>query len=312
METTVIYRVRDIVRTQGIMMDDASALDRMHRAAASGDHATVLRLARQAHRMTQAQLARKCGYSAASISRFETGRRRLADTSTLRSLARVLDIPPALFGLATPPPVTLLHGLRASDVTNVVRVAGIYDEDGDGDVRRRELLVGMGGLSGLALAGTALGTDRATAQLEAGLAGAGSPSPIALPELRRQLGGTWKAFTATRYTGIAERLPGLIGSAAGGRDASTGAEREAYSAALADAYVLACELSVKQGRDGLAWVYGDRALQAARDTGRAPSITTATQSVGMAMRRMGHYTAATDLLVRTALGLGADKGTAPP
>ncbi|TYK43415.1 helix-turn-helix domain-containing protein [Actinomadura decatromicini] len=309
-DAAVIYRGCDIVQSQGIMMDDASVLARLRRAAASGDHAAVLRLARQAHRLTQAELARKCGYSAATISRFETGRRRLTDTSTLRALARALDIPPGLFGLAPPAPIGLSYGSSASSVTNVVRLIDVDNEDGDGDVRRREMLVSMGGLSGLAIAGTALSPDGVRTRLEAGLAGDTGAPPLPLPELQRRLSGAWKAFTAARYTAVSEHVPGMISSATAGRDASAGLGRVKYTAFLADVYAMACELSVKQGQDGLAWVYGDRALQAARETGMAPSIAAATQSAGMAMRRMGHYTAATDLLVHTALGLGADKGTA--
>ena len=68
-------------------------------ALRGGDYGALLRLARQARGLTQAQAGQLAGYSAATISRFETGARRLADIETLRRLAAALNITPELFGL---------------------------------------------------------------------------------------------------------------------------------------------------------------------------------------------------------------------
>jgi transcriptional regulator with XRE-family HTH domain len=68
-------------------------------AARRGDYGVILRLVRQGKGLTQEQAGRLAGYSAATISRFETGARRLADVATLRHLAAVLDVSPEVFGL---------------------------------------------------------------------------------------------------------------------------------------------------------------------------------------------------------------------
>ena len=68
--------------------------------ASRTDNGSVVRQARLAAGLTQAQLGKRTSYSAATISRFETGRRLLTDIDVL--FAAALAIPPAAFGLASP------------------------------------------------------------------------------------------------------------------------------------------------------------------------------------------------------------------
>ncbi|MGH4021431.1 MAG: helix-turn-helix domain-containing protein, partial [Pseudonocardiaceae bacterium] len=73
-------------------------------AIASGEAGTVIRLARQAVGWTQHDLARRSGYSQATISRAERGLTRAArDTTVLTDLAEALGVPPAALGLAGDP-----------------------------------------------------------------------------------------------------------------------------------------------------------------------------------------------------------------
>lgn len=174
-------------------------------ALKGGDYGALLRLARQARGLTQAQAAQLAGYSAATISRFETGARRLADIETLRRLAVALNITPELFGLAA----------------------------------------------------------------------------------------------------------GLVSAAAASRASAACRTRQAFSAILADTYVLASELALKANEDGMAWVAADRALPAARDSGDPAAIAAASRAVAMAMRRQGHYDGATSILTSTAQTLGAGHGNPP-
>jgi hypothetical protein len=69
---------------------------------------------------------------------------------------------------------------------------------------------------------------------------------------------------------------------------------------------------VKQNQEPLAWVTADRALTAARDCGKPTTIGEAARMVAIAMRRFGHYDAATDLLTSTAIDLGAATGDPDP
>jgi transcriptional regulator with XRE-family HTH domain len=85
-------------------------------AAREGDTRTVIRLARRAKGATQRQTGDACGYSQSEISRIENGRARVHDIRILERLARRLDIPPQLLGLAP------------------------FDGDPDWSVRRRDFL----------------------------------------------------------------------------------------------------------------------------------------------------------------------------
>jgi hypothetical protein len=144
--------------------------------------------------------------------------------------------------------------------------------------------------------------------LEEILTGGGTPAPpIALNKLRTGLTTAWQDFGNCRYQALALRLPSLIRAAAASRDQAAGGNRRAFNAALADAYVLA----FKTKEDAMAWVAADRAQTAARDSEDPATIAAACRSVAIAMRRIGHYDAATTLLTRTALDLGGGHGNPP-
>src|SRR6201995_1383036 len=81
----------------GLLVSSDAVLDALN----DHNYGALLRLARCARGLTQAELGQMSGYSGATISRFETGTRRLADIETLRRLADALNIAPGLFGLAT-------------------------------------------------------------------------------------------------------------------------------------------------------------------------------------------------------------------
>ena len=288
-------------------------------ALKDGDYGALLRLARQARGLTQAQAGQLAGYSAATISRFETRARRLADIETLRRLAAALDITPELFGLTPGGPESRTAGRPASPPTaaSLTTVVTARPQDGD-EVRRRELLAGLTGLAGallLPLPGTPAGpgTDPLASNLEAILTGrSASAAPVSVPALRKSLTTAWQAFETCHYQALAGQLPDLVGAAAASRASAAGPTRQAFSAILADAYVLASELALKANEDGIAWVAADRALPAARDSGDPAAIAAASRAVAMAMRRQGHYDGATAMLTSTALTLGAGHGNPPP
>lgn len=127
--------------------------------------------------------------------------------------------------------------------------------------------------------------------------------------LEPRLAAAWQAFSACRYQALAVRLPDLVATAAANRaNAVSGSPATAASATLAGTYVLVSELAVKAGEDGMSWVAADRALAAARDSGDPATIAAASRVVAIAMRRLGHYDAATTMLTRTAFSLDADHG----
>jgi transcriptional regulator with XRE-family HTH domain len=303
-------------------MDDLRSLlaSRASRdAVKGGDYGVTLRLARQARGLTQVQAGQLTGYSAATISRFETGARRLSDIETLRRLAAALNVTPELFGLTPgfPESLTAARAASPTGATSLTTVVTARQQDGD-EVRRRELLAGLAGLTGAlvlpaprAPAGPA--SDPLAGGLEAILTGRDTPAvPVSFPALRKHLAAAWQAFEACHYEALAGQLPSLAAAATASRDNAVDHDRQAYSAILADAYVLGSELALKANEDGIAWVAADRALSAARDSEDPQAIAAACRAVAMAMRRQGHYDGATAMLTSTALTLGADHGNSAP
>ena len=184
-------------------------------------------------------------------------------------------------------------------------------------MRRRELLAGLTGLTGALLLpipkmSARPGPDPLAGSLQAILTGRTAAAPTSLPALRKHRAAAWHAFETCQYQALAGRLPSLVSAATASRDNAFGPARQAYSALVADSYVLASELALKANEDGIAWVAADRALSAARDSGDPAAIAAASRAVAMAMRRQGHYDGATTMLTSTALTLGADHGSPPP
>lgn len=65
----------------------------------------------------QAELGRRCGYSASQVSRWETGRSPLRNTEILVMLARALEVPTTVLGLSDidPPPMQWLSYTPLTD-----------------------------------------------------------------------------------------------------------------------------------------------------------------------------------------------------
>ncbi len=300
-----------------LLLDSPAAMA----AAAAGRRGEVLRLARHAAGLRQADLGARSGYSAATISRFETGRRPLSDLGILRGFCDVLAIPPELFGLAAPGHA---HA-PASMATAAARTRVVTDQlpdsqDGDGPVDRRELLTAMASLTGAAMLGAtareraasaAAGDPRIDA-LQALLTGQGHAQPAPVPSLERSVAAARTSFDTCRYHLLSQRLPILISRLeASGGPASTLADREHLLRLTADAYCLASQLCVKLGEDAMAWVTADRALSAARRSGNPVALAAASRRVSIAMRRQGQHRAAVTILTSTALELDTGHPATP-
>lgn len=280
----------------------------------------VVRLARRAADLSQAELGRRTGYSAASISRFETGARPLSDVGVLRVFATELAIPLALFGLAASNDTDVLAGaLPPAESAAAVRVAGDLSREGGADaVRRRQVLAGLAGLTGAAALGRSSdGAAIAPAGLNPRLDAlllitGGAAAPVATCELARRLARAKAAFERCRYRELGHLLPELVATATATHHSAAGQDSDRTAVTLSGAYQLASELSVKLNDDGMALVAADRAHAAAQASGDAATIAAAARSIAIALRRLGHHDAATALLTRTALSLDVDTEPAPP
>ncbi|MGV4984678.1 helix-turn-helix domain-containing protein [Streptomyces sp. NRAIS4] len=258
---------------------------------ADAEIGAVLRGARCAARLTQAQVGAACGYSASAVSRIESGKLRV-DYPTLLRFAEFLRITP--------------DQLRASAVpgmTNVATVAGGCRSDQEDAVRRRELLTGAvaAGATAVVGAGPASAADTPV-KLEVSLFRLPQAAPVPLPRLVGQVAAARRDYCATQYARLGQVLPALIAAAEATRDASKGRARDEANLALARAYVLAAELAAKEHSD-VAWVPADRALSAARSSGIPVAVGEASRQLAIAMRRSGRSTAAVHLLTKEAADL---------
>jgi len=292
-------------------------------AAAAGKPGQVLRLARNAAGLCQAELGARTGYSAATISRFETGRRPLTDLVTLRRFCAILAIPPALFGLAAqrhehPPAPESVSALTPP--TRVVTDQLPDGQDGDA-VDRRELLTAMASLTGAAMLAAPARQLAASAAVDPRIENLQAlliapdhdrvlPAPV--PFLERSVAAARASFDACQYHLLSQRLPALIARLEASTSAAdTPAHREQLLHLTADAYCLASQLCVKLGQDAMAWVTADRALRAARGGGDPLPLAAASRRVSIAMRRQGHHQAAVTILTSTALDLDIGSPGAP-
>src|SRR5918999_1792390 len=249
-------------------MDASHSLFRSAQMRAAVDakkYGVVVRLARRACGLSQGEFGAQCGYSAATISRFETGARPLTDITVLRVFARALNLPPETFGLSpdAPPPLAdseLIGVVPAPAKATATRLGGDLTRGGDEAVRRRELLAALTGLTGAAVLGATTrvnaGADNVVSQLDSLLlnTGGGSARPTPISDLRNALAEAHTAFETCQYRELGGLLPALVDAARVSREAASGTERDQRSAVLAEAYGLASELSVQPNEDGMGWV----------------------------------------------------------
>lgn len=274
------------------------------------DVGSVIRGARAAARMTQAQLGALCGYSASAVSRMESNGLQPSREALLR-IAEALRITPEALGVTA-------HsmGRTATDgLQPAARVTGPVGRTQEDAVRRRQLLAGAVGVGAALAAGPASAEPRPAAAdpadaLETVLFRSTAGVPVPLQRLTDALGAARKDFTAARYMALGRALPALLGAAEASRDGASGRARELAHAAVAHGYVLATELAVKLHAD-VAWATADRALTAARASGDPVVIGEAARVLAITMRRAGRTGAAVGLLRDTARSLGERRGAAP-
>mgnify|MGYP000109069808 CR=1 FL=1 len=269
-----------------------AGLPESRRAAAAGDYGNLIRLARTAARLTLAEAGRRCGYSAASLSRIERGRQRLTDVSALRRLADVFDIPPELFGLTNSGTSASHHGS-----TSIVRLRGSrsWPETGEDVIRRRAVLSGLAGLAGAAIP-TGPGADPSTTP------------PVGPVELRATLAAASADLQACRYARLATRLPQLVTGAATVTANAVDDQRCAATALATRAYHLTAQVLIKLHEDGMSWSIMDRAGQTARACGDPLLQAEHARITAIVLRRTRHRDTAQEVVLTGAATLDTTTG----
>jgi transcriptional regulator with XRE-family HTH domain len=291
-------------------MDSGSAWYRLpaaREAAADADFGAVLRLARVAAGWTLAQAGQRAGYSAATMSRFETGVRALRDVTTLRHFAVIFRIPPEMFGLTA----TGVAG-RADQALGSIVDADQSATGGGEPVHRRMLLVGLAGGPLLA------GTKASSANPPTGTPGSlvASLETLVLRPHEQAGGGDRNRlagrlarikadFQACRYAAVAEALPALIADST-----HHGAADPTSAAVLAETYNTAANILIKLDAPGPGWIAADRATAAARSCGDPVVVASVTRNMVSLCRREHRFATAQQLAVDAAEDL--DMAAAAP
>lgn len=271
----------------------------VQQAVRASDYATILRLSRLAAGLTLEQLAAAGGYSASTLSRLESRRRRIRDVDELRQLADLYDVPVHLFGLATT--------TADADGSNLARTA-----DGGGDtVHRRNFLAGAAAVG----VSTALPAPPAAAAptgntIEDVLFGRLTAEPLPAQQLAAQLAAARADYQAARYTRLARRLPKLLAQATASRTAAGVDDTAPACERLAAAYGIAAQLLLKLHDNGLACATADRAVQAAA-AGNDPLIMAESRRLAATVLRRIHHRDSAQQLVLDAAAQLRDTGPTP-
>lgn len=266
----------------------------------------IVRAARQARQMRLVDLGEMCGYSAAQISRLERGQAPLTDITLLRTLAEILDIPPARLGLApdqSASSATPRHSVRPKGMPQRAHARSVRQGEGgeggeDDPVRRREFL----GVAGAVLPATVFTRiDDALALMPPAQA---PPSTVAvtLARARRQ-------FSAGQLGPILKGLPHLLSTA---HEAFAGRPDDPRNAViLAAAYDLGSEALYKAGQHASSRITADRATTYAKLSEDPAAMAMAARSLGTVLRHEGRKALAEQITMKAALHLD-DSGTSTP
>ncbi|MBF6333342.1 helix-turn-helix domain-containing protein [Nocardia transvalensis] len=272
-------------------------------AVRSGDPGAVVRAVRRAHGLTLADLAKRTNYSASNLSRLERGKQQLSDIRVLRCLAEALHMPAELLGLADTP-LQPVHERRPAAMVGI----SLASDEETNPMRRRTLLTGLTSLASTAVLGTsasAMPSADPFNRLEHALL---LPPTDGIPtdpaRIEHDLAVARSIFHQGRYTDVADRLPRLLATTIATRGEGRNSDDiAAASSLLAQVYTLASKLTVKLGRDQLAWTTADRATQAAHGSDDILSQAAADRAWAIALRRTGHADTGQRLIIDTATGL---------
>lgn len=252
---------------------------------------SVIRAARLAKRETQRQTGKACGFSQSEISRIESGKAHAYDIRHLGRLARHLDIPPELLGLAP---------------------AGEQDTA----VNRREFVTSAAAIAAGAVLAGGIGHHSQT-PIEAGFTSGllrsrwlddtqvtGSPTPD-LPVLARAVARAKSDYQACQYSQVAGELPGLLSLLETATSTLNGDDRREAEALAADAYHVAASLELKLGHEGPAWMAADASMRAAQRSEDPVMMASSARIVTHALMDAHRYADAETVARRMAEKLAA-------
>jgi transcriptional regulator with XRE-family HTH domain len=305
-------------------MDDRTppwlSLPGARQAAADGRYGTLLRLARTAAGLTLDDAGRLVGYSAATLSRIETGRQPLTDVTVLRRLATAFAIPPALFGLvdggdrAPVPagaPLALVPAPAFAPVPSSVAVPAAFSPSPQAS-RPADTAWRLAGPPVPLPVEPQDGTGELLGEFERVLLD--PPPPVGelatVASLRARVAAAVADYRACRYRQLARRLPRLLRAATTTWEHAEPERRAPVGPLLAEAYNLGTLLLIKLGADGMAWATADRAGQASRAVDHPLTRAETGRLAAIVCRHAGHRRQAQRMTMDAAARLSTATGLA--
>lgn len=262
---------------------------------------SIIRLGRLARGETQTQTGHACGFSQSQISRIESGKAHSYDIRHLSRLARHLDIPPPLLGLApagvdpSEPPVN-----RREFVTHAAAVVAGVALPGAVGRHWHSAMPGVGG--GDVDAGF---TSELVRSRWLGDGDSDDARTMDLNALRHGVARAKIDYQGCQYLQTVAQLPGLLARLDAATSAVTGDELLATEALAADAYHVAASLQLKFGNEGPAWMAADASMRAAQRSGDPIVMASSARIVTHVLMDAGRYREAEMLVRRTGEKLSA-------
>jgi transcriptional regulator with XRE-family HTH domain len=224
----------------------------------------VIRFARQARGWRQADLGAAAGYSAATISRVETGHSTSADFDKLQRISREVGIPSSVLGE--------LLGILPTGIDRLAKITGQRAEEDD-PVRRRSLLA----------AGLTVPLGLLTA-LDDALASLPVPATNNAPDVALYLSRARKLYDTGDLARLVAGLPRLLAIAHVRAEQTKHPDDYARSAA---SYDLATEALNKIGHLAASRITADRSMMCARLSGSPIAAAASARCLSIVLRHEG-------------------------
>ncbi|THV33920.1 helix-turn-helix domain-containing protein [Glycomyces buryatensis] len=252
----------------------------------------VLKAARVAAGMDLVEAGVRCGYSASTVSRWETGKRRWS-VEDLGGIAALLGVPVHLVGLA--------ESATAASVMPVPTTAPVGN---DGPMKRRTLIAAS--LS--AVTGATLGANAAAADgIERALFTPRQVARVGMRSLAGRVASAEQDLNAARLHELDRRLPSLLETAQATWTNAEGATRDRAAGLLSRALAVCGQQQLRLSREPVASVAADRAARYADLAHDPVAAADAARVQATVLRRTGSVVA-DQVMIAAAERLRADTG----
>ncbi|GAB3233262.1 hypothetical protein GCM10027447_29510 [Glycomyces halotolerans] len=230
----------------------------------------VLKAARYSLGLDQVGAGAKCGFSAATVSRWEQGKRNWT-VGDLARVAAALNVPAYLVGLT--------DSRSGNAVAQVSQPVSVRDDE---HMRRRTFIA-----AGLTAVSAAIGGSAADRGIEQALFGDATAQPVSLRLLGAQVSAAERTLEAAGLGELNRRLPGLLSTARATWESLTGSTRERAASLFSRTLSVTAQQQIRMSRETIASVAADRAARYAELAGDPVAVAEASRNQAVVLRRAG-------------------------